>query len=203
MTRKWMSGLVVAAFLSCESCHKQAHTVFVQPPAATAKAKPDAIQSPEIPEPPKPASSGVRASDTPGPAPLEVPPPPPEPKRTGRGRTAKPASPAPVAAAPAPAPAEDSEASDKLDKAPRLGVLLTAEEQQQLNAKIDQELKQANTVLAAVATKNLSVDLRGLAAQIRSFVTQAEMLRKSDLESAKGIAHKAAVLAADLERSAR
>jgi hypothetical protein len=197
--------LWAVAFVACPGCRKQAPpAVFTQPPAAVAPQP--RIAPAAIPDPPKPESSGVRKPVDPPlqSEPMQVPPPPAEPKKAAR-RRAKPQPPAPVApvaATPAPA-AEEIESTDKTDKTPHLGILLSADEQQRLNSEIDQDLKQANGLLVTISAKRLTPAQQDIVAQIRSFVEQTEILRKTDLQSAGGIARKAAVLAADLDARLR
>ena len=81
---------------------------------------------------------------------------------------------------------------------PRLGDVLTQQQQRQLNAAIDQSLVQAQKSLTGVGNRPLSNDQRAAVEQIRNFMQEAEKLRGSNLAAARSLAERAEVLARDL-----
>ncbi len=102
------------------------------------------------------------------------------------------ASPAPAGAAPAaPAPA------------PKLGDVISADEQKQLNNSIDQSLSRAQGSLNALGGKQLNKDQQAEVEQIRKFIQQAQSARSSDPAGAKSLAERAEVLARDLAATFR
>ncbi|HUA20700.1 MAG TPA: hypothetical protein VMB25_18255 [Bryobacteraceae bacterium] len=115
---------------------------------------------------------------------------PPEPKKS-RTATAAPATPQPAPAPPAPAPP------------PRLGDILTQDQQREYNAAIDQSLSRAQASLGSIGNRQLTRDQQSLVEQIHSFMQQAQDTRKTDLEGAKRLAERADVLAGDLVASFR
>jgi len=157
-----------------------------------------------------PSPNAVAARKPSGPLldiqPMRLPPPAPPPKKVKKRPTSKPpiitAPVTPVTPAPAP-PASGETEREKPVEPPRLGLLLTPDEQMKLNQTIDSDLRTANGLLAEAMAKNLNDSQKSVVRQIRSFIGQAEELRKNDLAAAKGISHKAVVLAQDLAASAR
>ena len=122
----------------------------------------------------------------------------------------KPAQPAAVpkkpvrSAAPAPAPAPSAEPATPPappTPAPKLGDVLSADEQRQYNAAIDQSLSRAQTSLNSVGTRQLDKDQQAQVQQIRNFIQQAQSTRNSDPTGAKSLAERAEVLARDLAAS--
>jgi hypothetical protein len=86
-------------------------------------------------------------------------------------------------------------------QAPRLGDILTPEQERQYNTAIDQSLSRAQARLGAIANRQLTRDQQGLVAQIQGFIQEAQTTRKSNLAAAKSLAERADVLAQDLEKS--
>ena len=95
-------------------------------------------------------------------------------------------------APPAPAPAAPP---------PKLGDVLTPDEQKQYSASIDQSLSHAQASLSAVGPKQLTKDQQAEVEQIRNFIQQAQDPRGSDPAGAKSLAERAEVLARDLAAS--
>ena len=124
--------------------------------------------------PPAPAAAAP-AESTPAPPPPRKPAPRPEPPK------------------PAPAPTES----------PRLGALLTPEQQRDQNARIDHSLGAAAKSLSAVENRTLLTAQQAAVTQIRGFMAQAEQLRKTDLTGARSLAERAQLLARDLLNSLR
>jgi hypothetical protein len=103
---------------------------------------------------------------------------------------------APAATTPSPTPAAPVAAP-----APKLGDVLTANEQQKYTAAIDQSLSKAQTSLNAIGTRQLNKNQQADVEQIRNFIKQAETARSSDPAGAKSLAERAEVLARDLAAS--
>lgn len=124
-----------------------------------------------------------------------------------------PPAPAPqsVPAAPAPAPvtrktpqvqpARVEPAKPAVVESPRLGALLTPEQQRDQNVRIDRSLAEAARSLAIAEQRKLSSAQQAAVAQIRGFMAHADQLRKSDLTGARSLAERAQVLARDLQNS--
>lgn len=202
------TGLIPTAILLgvlCAStgCKKKIPVAILPPPAVQKAAPPP--RPARLPDPPAPQTSppdpdtSATITATPG----KVQPPPPDPpKKISRRRTRRPA---PVVApqpanvdAPAPAPPPVPE---PVEPAPKLEQLLDPGQEQSYNQTIDQDLQQARNNLKSVLAKPLSESQQAVVTQVQSFIRQAEDLRKTDLVEAKGLSHKANILASDLARS--
>ena len=105
---------------------------------------------------------------------------------------------APAATLPSPPPAGPAAPAAP---APKLGDVLTANEQQKYTAAIDQSLSKAQTSLNAIGGRQLNKDQQADVEQIRNFIKQAETTRSSDPAGAKSLAERAEVLARDLAAS--
>jgi len=196
-------SLVVLLGVGESACHKKRDVVLLPAPAP-------ATTPTTIPDhgPPTPASESTPVPplvENPTP-PQPNPPPPPEyqknrpgpqtttptsrrqspPRNSTPAATAAPASSAP--AIPAPAPAEP----------PRLGDMLTPDQQKQFNTAIDQSLQHAQNSLGAIRNRQLNKEQQDRLAQVRTFIQQAQAIRASDLPGAKSLAERAEVLARDL-----
>lgn len=127
-----------------------------------------------------------------------------QPRRPARqaspGGTA-PSGPAP--SAPATAGSSVAPAASPTVPAPRLGAILTAEQQRQFNASIDQSLSRTQATLNAVVQRALTKEQQGIVDQVQTFIQQAQATRKSDLVAAKSLADRAEVLARDLAGTLR
>jgi hypothetical protein len=119
---------------------------------------------------------------------------PPQPARKPvRSATA----PATIPSVPAPAPAAPSAPAPPAAP-PKLGEILTPDEQKQYSASIDQSLSRAQTTLNSIGGRQLNKDQQAEVEQIRNFMQQAQLARGSDLSGAKSLAERAEVLARDL-----
>ncbi len=87
--------------------------------------------------------------------------------------------------------------------APQLGQILSASEQREYNALIDQSLSQTQSNLDGLANRKLTADQENSMRAIHEFMQQANTARKVDLVSAKALADKAQVLARDLVRNVK
>jgi len=121
---------------------------------------------------------------------------PPVPASKKPPRTATGAAPPAVQGPTAPAPAAPA-------TPPRLGDILTPDQQREYNAAIDQSLSRAQNSLGSIGNRQLTKEQQGLLDQIRNFIQQAQETRKSDLQGAKSLAERADVLAGDLATSFR
>ena len=157
------------------------------PPAISTPAPSPASTTPPVQaqEPPatyqvnKPAPSTAKKPARPSPAPGAAPAPSP-----AAATSATPAAPAPAAVAP-----------------PKLGDVLTDDQQKQYSASIDQSLSRADASLNALNGRQLNKDQQSEVEQIRSFMQQAKSARGSDPAGAKSLAERAEVLARDLAAS--
>jgi hypothetical protein len=189
--RLLQASFVIFLF-GASSCQRR--QVSVPVPAAPAASQP-------APTPPTPAANnaGTPSSETttqpetPGNYQLNKPAPatkkpvrpaaPPAPAPASSGTTTPPAP------TPAPAPATP---------APKLGDILTPDEQKQYSASIDQSLSHAQASLNSIAGRQLNKDQQAQVDQIRNFMEQARTSRASDASGAKSLAERAEVLARDL-----
>ncbi len=85
--------------------------------------------------------------------------------------------------------------------APRLGDILSSDQERQYNLAIDQSLARAETSLKAVANRKLSKEQQAVVNQVRNFMQQAQTTRKTNLTAARSLAERADVLARDLAGS--
>jgi hypothetical protein len=174
------------------ACQTKRVSVPLPPPPA---ARLPAEQTPPPPAPsPQPNSPAptttTPAQDAPPYQVNKAPQPAPAAKKAVRSATAPAATtPSPTPAAPVAAPA------------PKLGDVLTANEQQKYTAAIDQSLSKAQTSLNAIGTRQLNKNQQADVEQIRNFIKQAETARSSDPAGAKSLAERAEVLARDLAAS--
>jgi hypothetical protein len=86
---------------------------------------------------------------------------------------------------------------------PKLGDVLTADEQKQYSASIDQSLAQAQASLNSIRGRPLNQDQQAELEQIRRFMLQAHDSRVSDPAGAKSLAERAKILAGDLAKTFR
>lgn len=89
------------------------------------------------------------------------------------------------------------------EQPPRLGDILTPEQEHQYNTAIDQSLARAQSSLGSTANRQLTKEQQAVVAQIQSFIQQAQTTRKSNLPAARSLAERADVLARDLAGSLR
>lgn len=171
------------------SCHKK--QVGVPLPSVPVADRPTS----PAPTPPAPTSEAPTPPTTThpeDPAPYQVnKPPQPVPAKKPARSAATPAA-APPASPPAP-PAATAPALP-----PKLGDILTPDEQKQYSASIDQSLSLAQASLNTLGGRQLTKDQQAEVEQIRSFMQQAHDTRGSDPAGAKSLAARAAVLARDL-----
>jgi len=143
-----------------------------------------------------------------------------------RRRVGVPVTPAPAAAARSPAPAapeaqgSNSHPASRASQAPRkaaqsgtaptpaaaapkLGDVLSADEQKHYNASIEQSLAHAQASLNQIKEHRLSAAQADEVEQIRNFIQQAQGARASDLAGARSLAERAEVLAKDLAAALR
>jgi len=142
------------------------------------------------PPPPPPTANTQPASPAPAPAPTTSQ--PTATKKPVRSAT----SPTPAATAPAPATPPASPTP-----APKLGDILTPDEQRRYSAAIDQSLSHAQASLNAIGARQLNKDQQAQVEQIRNFMRQARATRGSDPAGARSLSERAEVLARDLAAS--
>jgi hypothetical protein len=180
-------------FLAWESaCQKKQVVVPVPaPPAAAQPATPAAAPAATSSQPPSPVTT-THAQE---PSPYQVNK-PAQPAPAARKPTHPTPAPAPAAASSTPPPSAAPAAP-----APKLGDILTPDEQKQYNAAIDQSLSRAQASLNSVGGRQLSKDQQAQLEQIRNFIAQAQGTRGSDPAGAKSLSERAEVLARDLAAS--
>lgn len=168
------------------------------PPAVFQTPPPQPVQKP-APIPPPPAVE-TQAGQLPPNAPaINVPaaqPPPAEPsKPKPPRRTRRPVT----ASKPRPQPAEPPQSPS--DPPPQLGVLMSAEEREQLMAEYESRKKRAQSVLTSMTTRRLSSAQQETEQRVRAFVGQAEERVSKDLATAVQLIRRADLLADELAKS--
>ncbi len=196
-------GVVVlaAGVLLCTSCNlfHRSRKPFEPPPPPPPPAykSSSAKRAPApLPEPPKVQEAPVDTlslPQSPEAPPAEIPP-PPKPRRTGS--SSKTATPAAARAKP-PAPA------DERTPVPKLTQFLTPEQRWQYNQEIDERLLRIRGTLAKLSKQTLSESQMVLLDRVRSFVKQTVETRGTDLVTARSLAHRADLLAQELDNSVR
>ena len=162
---------------------------------------------------PTPAPAPAPAPATPAPSTNVQPQPQSPPPQDESNQKNRPAQVPPPQPQPAPQPPQNpppqrrssrpGEANGPSNQAPRLGDILTPEQQRQYNAAIDQNLSRAQSSLGSIANRQLTKEQQAVVAQIQSFIQQAQTTRKSNLPAARSLAERADVLARDLAGSLR
>jgi hypothetical protein len=166
-----------------------------------------------VPAPVAPAESAPVPAPVPAPAPAPSTPPAATPPAATPPGASVPSSPAsqpqnPLSQAPAPQPPPQNpprrpNGAGQPTQAPRLGDILTPQQERQYNTAIDQSLARAQSSLGSVANRQLTKEQQGVVAQIQGFIQQAQSTRKSNLPAARSLAERADVLARDLAGSLR
>jgi hypothetical protein len=200
LSRHPLSSIFIAVVLvfTASSCHKKVVAVPVpsQPapqPAAEAPAAPVTPAEPVVTPPPATTPAPIQtqpAKDESKYQKNKPPEQPPPPKRTTRPLTPAPATQAEPATA---APVEP----------PRLGDILTPDQQHQYNSAIDVRLAHAQASLNYITTRQLTKEQEATVAQVQNFMAQAQEKRKDDLAAANSLAERAEVLSHDLVASLR
>jgi len=187
--------LVVSMTTFQSACHQKQAGIPVPPAPVPTATTPDSTPPPTEtqpvpttiqPVPPTPATT--TQPQLPPPTPTEEQPKPPV-RRPTRTTPANPAT------TPSTTPAPN--------QPPRLGTLLTPEQQRQFNNDIDRSLRRAQASLHSIGNRQLTADQHERVVQVESFIQQAQAARKSNLTGAKSLAERAEVLARDLVASLR
>lgn len=174
----------------CESCQKRQVAVPVPPPPSVTQPAPQATAPAATNPAPSTPNNPQQAQE---PSTYQVNKPPQPARKAVRPTTSSPAG-SSGSAASAPPPASTP---------PKLGDILTPDEQKQYSASIDQSLSRAQASLNSIGGRQLNKDQQGEAEQVRNFIEQAKAARASDLAGAKSLAERAEVLARDLAASFR
>lgn len=87
--------------------------------------------------------------------------------------------------------------------APQLRPILTPSQTQELERSINDRLARAQAILKSLENRRLARSRTALSNQIRTFIDQAEEVRKVDLLRANNLAERAEVLALDLAQQMR
>jgi outer membrane biosynthesis protein TonB len=189
-------ALFAAAFSS--GCHRKKPPQPVMVPPAVEVPVPEKQPAQPPPPPPLPPSqTGTAIAPPPAATEQNVPGPPRKHRRqTKKTQTAQ-SSEAQPPAATAPAPA--TTATTTPAPVPQLGQMLTDQQRRDYEARIQAALDRARANLQkARSNPNLTDAQKNMAAQVASFVDQAEERRKTDLVSARSLAERADLLARDL-----
>jgi len=132
----------------------------------------------------------------------QQPPPPPEPQpRRPRRSSTQPATSA--APSPAPPPEQPPPESAPVPATPRLGQVLTPEQQREYNTAINASAGRARENLKILQSRSLTEEQRATILQIESFLSQVEETRKYDLVAARSLAERADLLASDLMKAVK
>jgi hypothetical protein len=169
------------------------------PPSASQPASQD--PPPEVPS----SAAPVPATTAPAqePAPYQVnKPPQPAAKKPARSAATPAAAPSNNPAVSAPVPTLAAPSAPPAPP-PKLGDILTPDEQKQYSASIDQSLSHAQTSLNSITGRQLNKDQQAEVEQIRNFMQQAQGTRTSDPAGAKSLAERAEVLGRDLAATFR
>lgn len=187
--------LVVLMTTGETACHKKQAGIPVPPAPAPTATTPDSTPPPTETQPvpttiqPVPPTPTTTQPQLPPPTPTEEQPKPPVRRPTPRTTPIGPAT--PPSNVPAP------------NQPPRLGTLLTPEQERQFNTDIDRSLRRAQASLHSIGNRQLTADQHERVVQVESFIQQAQAARKSNLTGAKSLAERAEVLARDLVASLR
>ena len=199
-----LSLVVLLATLE-SSCHRR-RSIPIAAPAMPAPQQP-------APEPAPPPSTSPSATSPSTPTPAQTPS-SQQPKDEPRYQSNRPAPPPEPQPAPPvqqpprrqpqrPANSPSPEAPAQPGAPPRLGDVLTPEQERQFNAAIDQNLARAQANLASIANRQLTKDQQGMVAQIQGFISQAQTTRRHNLAAARSLAERADVLSKDLVKDVR
>jgi hypothetical protein len=185
------AGFALSLLVLELACQKRQVPVPVPtPPARIQPAPPPAAATTSSP----PASPATTAQpDEQNPYQVNKPPQPTPAVRKPARSAAAPASTAPPAPTPAPVPAPAAP--------PKLGDVLTPDEQRQYSAAIDQSLSHAQTSLSSIGGQQLNKEQQAELEQIQGFMQRARVTRESDPAGAKSLSQRAEVLARDLAAS--
>jgi len=186
-------GIAFITVVTGSSCNliRRGSAKTSPPVIAAPQTKPPVpVDNPQVPPPPK-----VEQTEAPKigpPVATQIPAKPPvQPKAVKRPPKKVPAPVRAQAHPPEPTPAV-------VEQAPVLAPILSAAQQEAFNRAIDQAVQEAESGLAAVASKQLSPIQRANAERARSFVALAQQTRTTDLPTAKTLADRAVVLAQSL-----
>jgi hypothetical protein len=185
-------------FLMWESaCARRAAVVpLPAPPAASQPVPPAPAPAATTPAAPAAVTTTHAAQDATA-APYQVNKPP----QTPAAKKPRPTTPAAPAAAAEPAPPPPAAPPAAPTPPPKLGDILSPEEQRQYNAAIDQSLSHAQASLNSLGGRQLNKDQQAEVDQIRNFMQQAQASRGKDPSGAKSLSERAEVLARDLAAS--
>ena len=177
---------------SCFFSKKPRPAQITVPPPPEPDTRPAVLpQPPNLPAQEQPRPS--LAQDQP-----ETPPPPaePTPRRARRAHVQPPATTPPQTAETPPPVAADP-------PAPRLGQMLSPEQQRDYTNAINTSVARARQNVGYLRAHSLTEDQKAVVAQIEAFLTQVDEARKYDLVAARSLAERADVLAGDLAKAVR
>ena len=186
-------GLLVGVALVTPSCSLIRRSQGKTPPpviAAPPTKPPVLVENPQVPPPKVEQTEAPRIGP---PVATQIPAKPPAPKPVKRPPRR---APAPVRAQVPPPPVAEIPATVVApDPALVLAPILSAAQQEAFNKAIDAAVQKTESDLAALATKQLNPAQRANADRAKSFISQAQQTRATDLVTAKTLADRASVLA--------
>jgi outer membrane biosynthesis protein TonB len=191
-------SLVVLLATFASGCRKRHVAVPVAPlPAPAAPADTTApATTPTLPAQAPPAATATQPQNPPSPE-----------DANQKNRPPQPQTPQPQPSSPPQAPQNPPprrpNGPGQPNPAPRLGDILTPQQERQYNTAIDQSLAHAQSSLGSIASRQLTKEQQGVVTQIQGFIQQAQSTRKSNLPAARSLAERAEVLARDLAGSLR
>jgi type IV secretory pathway VirB10-like protein len=188
------------AFCSCQ--RKKPPLPVMVPPAVTVRVPEKASPPPPPPPDLPPSTNSTTVAPPPAVTETKMPGPPKKRRRsTAKNQKAEPAqsleAQAPVAAGSTPATQESTAAP-----VPRLGQMLSDSQRRDYEVRIHDALERARANLGkARSNPRLGEAQQRMAAQVETFVNQAEERRKTDLVSSRSLAERADLLSRDLLES--
>ena len=192
---------MVSVTLVTSSCSLIRRNQGKTPPpviAAPPTKPPETVENPQVPPPPKVEQSASPTLTPPETTQIPAKPPTPKPVKRPARR-----NPVPVRAQlPPPPPTVEAQPQTPVATAPDstfvLAPILSTAQQEAFNKAIDAAVQQTESDLAALANKQLNPAQRANADRAKSFISQAQQTRTTDLVTAKTLADRASVLAQSL-----
>jgi len=209
----WHGAFLAGLLAVCSSCREKQSVPAMTPPAPQVAVPEKTPQPPPPPDIP-PSQSGAAVKPPPNVAQTAAPPPPPKKKKKNARKHRKEAEEQTAQTGSAPAetqgaavatgqPPETAQPKQQPAPAP-LGQLLSDDTRRQYEQRIHEALENARATLRnARARSNLTNAQQNMAAQVETFIGQAEDARKTDIAAARSLAERAELLAHDLADSLR
>ena len=205
-TRVAAFALCAAAF--CCSCHrKKPPTPVMVPPTVTVRVPEQLPPPPPTPPDLPPSKTGTTVAPPPVVTETKMPGPPKRKQRTAKKTrktdTSVAQAPDTQTAAATTTPVSTASAPDTTStQVPQLGQMLTDRQRHDYEVRIHDALERARANLGKARSRaRLTDPQQHMAAQVETFIAQAEERRKTDLVSSRSLAERADLLARDLAES--